>query len=151
MPRAAMMSAIGARRGMQAGEKALKRDRLLVMTETSQMTTGTPATTIDMTEMTAMIDSEAEIEATEVTVGNPELRIHHTTKQWQREKTSRATKTEGQVHLIDRNSMTHMPSIALSTRRSKNKSSTQSISTILGSSSDTIQVKSINGNRCRNL
>jgi len=146
-----MMSEIGARREMQAGEKALKRDRLLVMTETSQMTTGTPATTIDMTEMTAMIDSEAEIEATEVTVGNPELRIHHTTKQWQHEKTSRATKREGQVHLIDRNSMTHMPSIALSTRRSKNKSSTQSISTILGSSSDMIQVKSINGNRCRNL
>jgi len=146
-----MMSEIGARREMQAGEKALKRDRLLVMTETSQMTTGTPATTIDMTEMTAMIDSEAEIEATEATVGNPELRIHHTTKQWQHEKTSRATKTEGQVHLIDRNSMTHMPSIALSTRRSKNKSSTQSISTILGSSSDMIQVKSINGNRCRNL
>jgi hypothetical protein len=146
-----MMSEIGARREMQAGEKALKRDRLLVMTETSQMTTGTLATTIDMTEMTAMIDSEAEIEATEVTVGNPELRIHHTTKQWQLEKTSRATKTEGQVHLTGRNSMTHMPSIALSIRRSKNKSSTQSISTILGSSSDTIQVRSINGNRCRNL
>jgi hypothetical protein len=145
-----MMSEIGARREMQAGEKVLKRDRLLVMTETSQMTTGTPATTIDMTEMTAMIDSEAGIEAIEVTVGNPELRIHHTTKQWQLEKTSRATKTEGQVHLTDRNSMTHMPSIALSIRRSKNKSSTQSISMILGSSSDTIQAKSINGNRCRN-
>jgi hypothetical protein len=146
-----MMSEIGARREIQAGVKVLKRDRLLVMTETSQMTTGTPATTKDMTEMTVMIDSEAETEAKEVTVGNPESRIHHTTKQWQRGKTSRATKKEGQVRLIDRNSMTHMPSIALSTRRSKNKSSTQSISTILGSLSDTIQVKSINGNRCRNL
>ena len=146
-----MMSEIGAKREMQAGVKVLKRDRLLVMTETSRMTTGTPATTIDMTEMTVMIDSEAEIEATEVTVGNPESRIHHTTKPWQRGKTSRATKKEDQVRLIDRNSMTHMPSIALSTRRSKNKSSTQSISTILGSLSDTIQVKSISGNRCRNL
>lgn len=145
------MSGTGARRGMQAGEKALKRDRLLVMTETSQMITGTPATTIDMTEMTAMTDSEAEIEAIEATAGNPESKIHHTTKQWQHEKTSRATKTEDQVHSIGRNSMTHMPSTAPSTGRSKNKSSTQSISTILGSSSDMIQVKSTNGSRCRNL
>lgn len=131
---------------MQDGERTQRSDSLSVMKEISQMITGTPATMTDMTEMIATIDSEAGTETTGATDGSQESSIHLTTGRCIHEKISRATKKEGSTA---RKSSMHMPSIVPSTRKSKNRSSTLNINTILGSSSDTTPAKFTNGSRCR--